>query len=336
MIRLRTHFKSDRPTPKYYVANPQFQPKQLAPDIELKLDAIMSDFINSVHPQVRRNMSADVSKALSDLIKDPNIIVKPSDKNLGLVLMSKDWYVSECLLQLADSTTYSEITNVPFEDLLRELRETIGFYLPDDFSGKKFLLSHGGSLPRFYIIPKIHKDPVVGRPIIASPGYLFHNASIYVADELLRIAQQYKSVLKDSLSLIPLVENFPLPADVILFTGDITSLYTNISVPHFLEIIEPILPQFCDYPDAIFSFLNMILRNNYFEFNSKYYLQISGIAMGTPAAVSIANIFMAEFEKDLIKSPHLLFYRRFIDDVFWCLEWFSLSTQRLVRQLQFY
>ena len=42
--------------------------------------------------------------------------------------------------------------------------------------------------------------------------------------------------------------------------------------------------------------LRLIHKENSFQFNGKLYLQTHGTAMGTKAAVSFANIFMAYIE----------------------------------------
>lgn len=62
----------------------------------------------------------------------------------------------------------------------------------------------------------------------------------------------------------------------------------------------------------------MVLKNNVFEFNDKYYLQIQGTAMGTKMAPSYANLFMGKLEETLkqIGEPHILIWKRFIDDIF--------------------
>ena len=66
-------------------------------------------------------------------------------------------------------------------------------------------------------------------------------------------------------------------------------------------------------------FLALIFTLNNFVFNSKFYLQIKGCAMGTICAPAYANIFMAEFEQKyvypLIKGKQILFLR-YIDDIF--------------------
>ena len=46
--------------------------------------------------------------------------------------------------------------------------------------------------------------------------------------------------------------------------------------------------------------LALLLTLNNFIFNSKFYLQIKGYAMGTICVSSYANIFMSEFEEKYI------------------------------------
>ena len=38
--------------------------------------------------------------------------------------------------------------------------------------------------------------------------------------------------------------------------------------------------------------------------------------MGAPISVAIANIFMAKLEKDVIKPPYPIFYKRYVDDTY--------------------
>ena len=53
----------------------------------------------------------------------------------------------------------------------------------------------------------------------------------------------------------------------------------------------------------ITSLLEFCLTQTYFFFQSKYYQQTQGAAMGSPISPLIANIFMEEFE---VKAPPVL------------------------------
>ena len=111
--------------------------------------------------------------------------------------------------------------------------------------------------------------------------------------------------------------------DMLLCTLDITSLYTNIphnegiqSIKEFLAIYRHtnVLP----HNSYIVELLEVVLTNNYFDFNGKHYHQTSATAMGTMLAPSYANLFMTKFEQNHVYTYHLqpTLWKRFIDDIF--------------------
>lgn len=75
--------------------------------------------------------------------------------------------------------------------------------------------------------------------------------------------------------------------------------------------------------------MNLVLKNNVFEFNEKFYLQTQGTAMGTKMAPAYANLFMGKLEERLrqIGNKHILLWRRFIDDIF--IVWTGTETEFL-------
>ena len=77
-------------------------------------------------------------------------------------------------------------------------------------------------IPEFYTLTKIHKPSPVGRPIVSG-------CDGPKEKQLLQpIVQQQKSNLKDTSDFVNFIENTKVPADVILVSMDVTSLYTNI------------------------------------------------------------------------------------------------------------
>ena len=63
--------------------------------------------------------------------------------------------------------------------------------------------------------------------------------------------------------------------------------------------------------------MNVVLKNNIFEFDGEHYLQLQGTAMGTKMAPAYANLFMADIEEDMQRDLlGLLVWRRYIDDIF--------------------
>lgn len=59
-------------------------------------------------------------------------------------------------------------------------------------------------------------------------------------------------------------------------------------------------------------------KHNYFWYNNKFFLQCKGVAMGANFAPSLANIFMAQWEEDVVYAqnrPKVVLWARYIDDI---------------------
>jgi hypothetical protein len=60
-----------------------------------------------------------------------------------------------------------------------------------------------------------------------------------------------------------------------------------------------------------------VLGTSVIEYNDNYYQQRNGIAMGTNAAVSLANIYLGEYLDPIYRNCKFVqYYRRYIDDLF--------------------
>ena len=112
-----------------------------------------------------------------------------------------------------------------------------------------------------------------------------------------------------------------LGEDKLIFTMDITSLYTVIpngegllALKHFFDlrtVKEPLL-----------RLAELVLTVNCFSFAGNYFKQINGVAMGTKTGPSYANLFVGYIENQFFNQyngPELYrpkLYRRYIDDCF--------------------
>jgi hypothetical protein len=92
-------------------------------------------------------------------------------------------------------------------------------------------------------------------------------------------------------------------------TFDVTDLYTMIPRNAALEALGRFLMQNSIQGrignlsvDTILKLARLVLDTNYFVYNQKYYRQIKGGAMGSPFTMTLANVYMLEWEQSLIES----------------------------------
>jgi hypothetical protein len=53
--------------------------------------------------------------------------------------------------------------------------------------------------------------------------------------------------------------------------------------------------------DTILQLARLVLDTNYFAYDNEYYRQIKGGAMGSPFTMTLANVYMLEWEQPLIE-----------------------------------
>jgi hypothetical protein len=102
------------------------------------------------------------------------------------------------------------------------------------------------------------------------------------------------------------VENDYLKATTQLCTFDITDLYTMLPQEESLDILTEFLLQF-DYRkvkgipiDAIRKLARIVITENVFIYEKKFYRQVIGGAMGSPFTLTLANIFIWKWEKQFV------------------------------------
>ena len=115
------------------------------------------------------------------------------------------------------------------------------------------------------------------------------------------------------------VFNSQINKKTLLFTMDITSLYTNIPHKDGLIALKHFLnnSSFDVHVPTILRLAELVLTLNSFQFGDSHYQQTSGVAMGTRMGPSYACLFVGYVESEISKqykgaTPDL--FRRYIDD----------------------
>ena len=273
---------------------------------------------------------------IEEIKKNKEVVIVPADKNLGVCIVNKTWYNHECYRQLSDGNSYKEITNKPdFKNILTQLKRILVIYnlCYIDQEKKKLtslaqfllqpLLHNFIKIGRFKIFPKVHKSPIVGRGIVSSTQHFTSFASKFLDSFLQPIMKSFNAYVKDSDNFITQLNEKTFAQDGYFLCFDVVNLYPSIDIDEGLKYLYTLLREKkIDKYEAIVKITEWVLKNNYFDFNRKTYLQTSGVAMGTSVAVTFACIYISMFEIECMKECQRKFenfngpsiYKRFIDD----------------------
>lgn len=284
------------------------------------------------------NLSPNERTALYDLKNNNNIVIKSADKGSATVIMNKSCYLQEAYRQLYNVNYYKKLQTPMYSTNAIKLNAILAdMHNLGHITDKQlvYLRADPDSRPRkFYLLPKIHKDAdkwpqpgkmPEGRPIVSDTGSESYAVSKFVDYHLKPISKLHPSYIRDTYDFISKVRGKTLPPHAFLATGDVTSLYTNMNIDRIISSVREALekhPKQGRPDEHLLELLEISLRGNDFEFNSEYFLQICGTAMGKAYAPSLADIYLEEFDARANTGFHTNpdLYFRFIDDVFfiWC------------------
>ena len=221
---------------------------------------------------------------------------------------------------------------------------------------KDYLVNFEVKTSNFYGLPKVHKSKQIQdgiqdadsfyiklprptdlklRPIVAGPCCPTQRLSNLLDIILKPLCKLVPSFVKDDMDFLRHIPD-TVEENTLLVSFDVTSLYTNIPHNLGLEAISywidrhrsEIQPRFSK--DFIIEGLKIVLENNHFFFDNRYFLQSKGTAMGTKVAPTYATLVLGFLEEKLFTETEQQFgenfgqyirfnWKRYLDDcfIFW-------------------
>lgn len=310
-------------------------PELLPPEVNCLIKKDLKDFNKHFELYKERpNLSREEEESLKELMQNKHIVIKPADKGSAIVILGRDQYILEATRQLNDKTYYVKLSEPIFLQTVPIVHQIIDtLHKKKYISAKQKQYLKGECEPRarrFYLLPKIHKDPQKwtipfeippGRPIVSDCGSETYQTAEFIDYFLNPLSTKHSSYIKDTYHFISIIKQLKLPSESFFFSIDVDSLYTNIDTKAGLLAVKQIFEKYPDKrrPDTeLMQLLEINLTKNDFEFNGEYFLQIKGTAMGKKFSPAYANIFMARWEEAALnkcrRKPFQ--YLRYLDDIF--------------------
>ncbi|XP_071999215.1 uncharacterized protein [Engystomops pustulosus] len=307
-----------------------FPPFSGHPNIELFVQLVSRDLYKlSRNGEKTQNCTLAQRRAIDQLAKMRDVVIKPSDKGGNVVVWPVKAYEREALRQLRDSSCYRKLTFNPLNKYTAELTTMLEQAFEDNIITRNQLMALLPKYPKvssFYLLPKVHKElnNPPGRPIVAGMGSLCEPICRYVDHHLYPLVEELPSYLKDTTDILRKLDGIYLDKDMYLVTCDVESLYTSIRHTDGIEAARFFLNMSgkdSDLVSFVVSLLGFALTHNFFIFRETLYLQLQGTAMGAACAPSYANLFLGLWERDIfLTNPKhhiekVQLWSRYIDDV---------------------
>ncbi|CAM4949356.1 unnamed protein product [Rotaria socialis] len=221
-----------------------------------------------------------------------NLVIRVTDKGINFYIGSAIEFEKKAQKFFSDTNAFIELSSNPFNEILDKVMQLLNTLRGKDLIRKwqyeqmmpdrtKCELAH------LYFNPKTHKDGIPVRPI--------ENTTIIDGTSLITELSKYnkKGLLKPT---------------TLFCTFDIRNLYTMLPQEEVLNIPLKFLTT-NGYRkvkgisiDTIKKLASIVIKDNVFAYGSKIYKQTTGGAMGSSFTLTLANLFMSEWQKKLVEE----------------------------------
>ena len=267
-------------------------------------------------------------RVLRNLRKNKDIVITKPDKGNGVVILDRKLYDNAIQELISDTSKFEKLNEDPtlkheasLQRFLCKLKQK-KFFNENEYDK---LYPSGSAPARIYGTPKMQKfSPSDSfpklRPIVSSIGTFNYNLTLFFCD-LLSLLFPNDYSCKDTFSFVSQIKNANL-SKKLLVSYDVTSLFINIPPQETIDIAINLIfnhnPNWNITKKELKKLFLFATSQTYFIFNSKFYNQIDGVAMGSPLAPVLANIFMGFYESKWLNEHNLnkpKFYLRYVDDI---------------------
>ncbi|XP_046400913.1 uncharacterized protein LOC124167151 [Ischnura elegans] len=275
-------------------------------------DEIRSDVVMTLKRAVppKPNLTREERNALQAIRRDPKIVVLPADKGNATVLMPTEEYHKKVNEILQDGS-YRVLGRDPTDAIVRKTSALIKDTKMEPES-KSNLTVRGAVPPRFYGLPKVHKNGIPLRPIVSAINAPTYNLARYLSSVLSPIVGHCVHHIKNSAEFVKTLGGIRLKPSDIMVSLDVVSLFTRVPLEDTFNILES------KFDEMTVRLFRHVLKSTYFLYGGKYYEQMDGVPMGSPLSPAIANLFMEDFEEKALQSASLRprYFFRYVDDTF--------------------
>nr|XP_008201306.2 PREDICTED: uncharacterized protein LOC103315148 [Tribolium castaneum] len=315
--------------------------QELAVDCQVILNRLPKESVDKLTPQLisalnkiddgvasTQSPPSEDSRILRKISKmisaQNNLIISKADKGNAVVVLDRANYKHK-VHEFLDTGSFSKLPRNCMKSFMKLAKSTVNDCLETlkYFNCSTFnLIPMNPRIPRLYGLPKIHKPECPIRRVVS-----FINSPVYRLAHWLNTTLRNIVPFDNSYSIInsgdltDKLRNLEPPPDSFLVSFDVTNLFPSIPSKECLSIVKDLLFDSgipVSHALNLFSLTELVLDQNFFLFDSDFYAQDSGLAMGSSLSPLLAEIFMTKLEKQIFarqESDKIIFWYRYVDDV---------------------
>jgi hypothetical protein len=264
-----------------------------------------------------------ITKQIKEKLEHNNLTITKADKGKTIVIIDKNTLIQkteEFLRENQFKLLPKDATN-KYQKQLQQALSNCNKVI--DKQQRKYLLEIKPKPPTLNVQLKIHKENEPIRPVvnnIQTPSYKTAKFLNKWLTDQLSLSNTYTTY--NSTHLANNLIKLKISDTTRMITLDMKDLYVNIPIDETITIMKN-QPKNKKLDNGTIEqarkLLETILRQNYLQFNSKFFQPQKDVAMGSPISRLVSEIFLQCYEnlilKNTLETKKIIFYNRYVDDI---------------------
>ncbi|CAM4814946.1 unnamed protein product [Rotaria magnacalcarata] len=270
---------------------------------------------------IRAQREFTLVKSIRRKLLSKQLILRVCDKSGGLHIGAKSNYETKAAQYHEDTKAYVELTCNPLMEIFTNVTNALNALKN---SKQLSVKEYNRMMPKvdsvklsyMYFNPKPHKEGTPVRPIMNTIAAVTREISTFLDESIRPIYDEHNRVntFVDGVNLISRLQTYAahghLKSSTFFCAFDINNLYTMLPQDESIRILGDFIRRYVGERvkyvsvTTIQKLAEIVLKENVFVHNNKFYRQIVGGAMGSPFTLTLANIFMWDWEKRWIRRQN--------------------------------
>ena len=150
-------------------------------------------------------------------------------------------------------------------------------------------------MPRLYGLAKTHKSSMPLRPVLSMPNSSYYGIAKKISQWLSQIPES--KINASSQAVLGDIKDLKLDPDEVIVSFDVVSLFTNVPVEESISLAADMLysGKYDEPPvdkDTFIQLARLCMKDVLMSTPHGIYIQIEGLAMGSPASPVLANLWL--------------------------------------------
>ena len=204
----------------------------------------MKTILKKIQPP-KSNITREESRALVELSQDKSKIILTVDKEVSLMVMDRGEYIRKAQA-LLDQPEYKSIPADPTTryknkhiSILKSIKAEGGM---NEVTYRRFYPT-GASSPKFYGLPKVHKQGMSLRPIVSSIGAVAYKTAKELSKILKPLVGKSPHHIHNNEDFLQHLKGIQLGPDEVIISYDVKALFTSVPIQPALTIIKKLLEE---------------------------------------------------------------------------------------------